>query len=201
MKENGFTLVKARSRRYPAQTIMDVYYGDDITLLANTPAQVESRQHSLERAAGGIGLPVNSDKTEFMCFNQNQRGAISTQNLVDKFTYLGSSISSTENDINTQLAKAESAIDRLLVIWKSDQSNKIKHNFFQATFVSLLLYGWTSWTLTNCMEKNLYWHNPGSNIPKNSSCTATYLPSLKPSKSDMWDTAGGVRTNSCDILL
>ena len=45
----------------------------------------------------------------------------------------------------------------------------------------------------------LYWTNPGSNIPQNSSCTATYLPSQKPSKldkQDMLDTAGEVRTNS-----
>ena len=36
--------------------------------------------------------------------------------LVDKFTYLGSSVSSTENDSNTRLAKAWTAIDRLSVI-------------------------------------------------------------------------------------
>ena len=33
--------------------------------------------------------------------------------LVDKFTYLGSSVLSTETDINTRLAKALTAIDRL----------------------------------------------------------------------------------------
>ena len=36
MKENDFTLEKARSRWYPAQTIMDVDYADDIALLAST---------------------------------------------------------------------------------------------------------------------------------------------------------------------
>ena len=44
----------------------------------------------------------------------------------------------------------------------------------------------------------LYWTNPGSNIPQNTSCMATYLLSLKLSKldeQDMWDTAGEVRTN------
>ena len=40
MKENGFKLTKERSRRYPAQTIMDVDNANDIALLANTPAQV-----------------------------------------------------------------------------------------------------------------------------------------------------------------
>ena len=38
MKDDGFKLTKERSRRYPAHTIMDVDYADDIVLLANTPA-------------------------------------------------------------------------------------------------------------------------------------------------------------------
>ena len=70
MKENGFTLVKARSRQYPAQTIMDADNADDIALLAYIPAQAESLLLSLERAAGGIGFYVNADKTEFMYFNK-----------------------------------------------------------------------------------------------------------------------------------
>ena len=44
----------------------------------------------------------------------------SSLKLVEKFTYLGSSVSSTETDINTWLAKAWTAIDRLLVIWRPD---------------------------------------------------------------------------------
>ena len=36
--------------------------------------------------------------------------------LVDKFTYLRSSISSTEKDIDTQLMKAWTAIDKLSII-------------------------------------------------------------------------------------
>ena len=38
-------------------------YIDDLTLLANTSAQVESLLHSLEQAAKGISLYVNSDTT------------------------------------------------------------------------------------------------------------------------------------------
>ena len=65
MKENGFSLEKARSRRYLAQTIMNADYAEDIALLANTPAGAESLMHSLERAEGGIGLHVNANKTEY----------------------------------------------------------------------------------------------------------------------------------------
>ena len=158
MKENSFKPAKERSRRYPAQTITDADYADDTVLRANSPTQAKSLLHSLERAAGGIGLYVNADKTEYMCFNQ--RGDISTLKssplkLVDKFTNLGSSVSSTKNDINTQLAKVWTAIDRLSVIWKSDLTNKIKRNFFQAAVMSILLYGCTTWTLTKCIEKRL----------------------------------------------
>ena len=74
---------------------------------------------------------------------------------MDKFNYLGSSVSSTETDINTWLAKAWTAIDRLSVIWKSDLADQMKHRFFQAAVVSMLLYGCTTWTLIKRMEKNL----------------------------------------------
>ena len=42
IKENGFTLKMARSRRYPGEPITDADYTDDIVLLTNTPTQAES---------------------------------------------------------------------------------------------------------------------------------------------------------------
>ena len=158
MKENSLTLTKERSRRHPAQTITDADYADDIALLANAPAQAETLWQNLEQTAAGIGLHVNVHKTEYMSFNQ--RGDISTLNgsslkVVDKFTYLGSSVSPTETDIITRLTKAWTAIDRLLVIWKSDLTDKIKRSFCQGAVVSIQLYGCTAWTLTKRMEKKL----------------------------------------------
>ena len=132
-----------------------------------------------------------------MCFNQT--GDISTLNssslkLVDKFTYLESSVSSTGTDNNTWLAKAWTAINRILVIWKSDQTDKIKCSFFQAAVVSILLYRCTTWTLTKRLEKMLdgkytimlraILNKSWRQHPKNSSCTATNHPSRKLSKLD-----------------
>ena len=112
----------------------------------------------MERAATGIGLHVNAHKTEYMCYNQT--GDISTLDwtslkLVDKFTYLGSSVSSTEKDIDTRLTKAWTTINRLSIIWKSDLTDKMKCSFLQAAVVSILLYGCTTWTLTKRLEKKL----------------------------------------------
>ena len=46
-------------------------------------------------------------------------------------------------------------MDITLIIWKSDLINKIKRNFFPAVTVSLLLQGYTTWTLARCWEKRL----------------------------------------------
>ena len=122
--------------------------------------------------------------------------------LVDKFTYLGSSILSTKTDINTQLAKAWTAIN------KSDLTDKMKCSFSQAAVVSILLYGCTTWILTKkkksmtattqeCCKQ--YWTSPGGSNPQSSSCTATYHPSQKLSKldkADVQDTTGEVGMNS-----
>ena len=156
IKENGFELTKKRSRRYPAKTITDADYAEDIAIPANAPAQAETLLHCLERAAAGIGLHVNAHKTEYMCFNQT--GDIITLNgsslkLVDKFTYQGSNALTTGTDIDTWLTKAWTAINRLSVMWKSDLPDKMKHSFFKAAVVSILLYGCTTWTLAKRMEK------------------------------------------------
>ena len=52
-----FKLTKEGSRKYPAKTITDADYADDITLLANTPTQAETQLHSLERVPCGHWLP------------------------------------------------------------------------------------------------------------------------------------------------
>ena len=129
----------------------------------------------MERTVDGIGLYANANKTEYLCFNQ--RGDISTLNrgslkLVDKFTYLRSSVSSTEKYINTRLAKAWRAIDRLSVIWKSNLSDKLKRNFFPSSgcvntdiWMDYVDAGKSLTAITReCYE--LYWTSPGGNTDK-----------------------------------
>ena len=108
IKENGFTLKKGWSRQYSTKSITNADYADGIELFANTPTQAESLLHSLEQAAGDINFHVNADKTEYMCFNQEDDNSTlnsSFLKLVNKFTYLGSSVLTIENDINMSLSK------------------------------------------------------------------------------------------------
>ena len=159
IRENGFELTKKRSRRYPAKNNYRRRLRRWHSVTDEYTYKAETLLHSLERAAAGIGLHVNAHKTWYMCYNQT--GDISTQDgtslkLVDKFIYRGSSVSSTEKDIDTRLTKVWTAIDRLSIIWKSDLTDKMKNSFFQAAVVSILLYGCTTWTLTKRLKKKLH---------------------------------------------
>ena len=145
----------------------------------------------------------------------NRRIFHTRRDLVDKFTYLGSSVSSTEKDTDTRLTKAWTAIDRLSIIWKSDLTDKMKRSFFQAAVVSILLYGCTTWTLTKRLTKKLdgnytrmlrtilnkSWRQ---HPPQDTNYTATCLPLRKLYKldePDTQDTAGEARTNSLVVYF
>ena len=62
-----------------------------------------------------------------------------------QFIYLGSNISSTENNDSIRIGKAR----------KSDLSDQIKLEFYQDEAMSVLLNGCTIWTLMKRPEKKL----------------------------------------------
>ena len=97
IKENDFTLKKTKSRRYPTETMIDVDYADDLALFTNILAHPEFLLHSREEAEGGIGIYVNTNKTEYISVKQEE--AISTLSgkplEFDQFTYLDSKVMST----------------------------------------------------------------------------------------------------------
>ena len=103
--------------------------------------------------------------------------------LVDKLTYLGSSVSSTKKDIDTRLTKAWTAIIRLSIIWKSDLTDKMKCSFFQAAVVSILLYGCTTLTLKKMdgeeARRQLY-KNAASNIEQVLAATPHKTLTIRP---------------------
>ena len=156
----GFTLIQRRSRRHPAKKISDADYADDIALLTDYIKDAEATLHSVENLAKVIGLFVNATKTKFICLNQNAASGIKSLNgetivLENDFSYLGSFIASTEQDVNIRLGKAWAALNGMNNIWKSNLPDQLKRNFFRATVESVLVYGSISWTLTSALEKKI----------------------------------------------
>ena len=149
----GFTLEKAKSRRYPAKKIIEADYADNLALFSDKIDDAERLLHAVEEAAARIGLYINSKKTEYVCYKQN--GEIkdlkgTTLKEVEHLTYLGS------KDVMIRIVKAWSALNRLRTIWKSPLSDNTKRNFFRAVVESVLIYGSTAWTLTKDLEDKLY---------------------------------------------
>ena len=115
-------------------------------------------------------------KTKFMCFKQDVIFSLNCKSLklVDHFIYLNCNTSSTEKDVNVYIDKAQSSVDNLFTIWKSDLSSE-----------SVLLYDCITWTQTKHFTQWCYLPFstiPGCNTLQNIRCTATFLPSHKPSK-------------------
>ena len=155
MKENGFILKKADDTSTQTTQMTSHFLQVNLPKL-NPCCIVWSRQQ--------VTLASMWMQTKRSICVLNKKENISNLNsgslkLVDKFIYLGSSGSSIENDINMDLAKAWTAINRLSIIWKSDLSNKIKHNFFQAAVVSILVCGCTS-RKQHPTKQQLYSHWP-----------------------------------------
>ena len=108
-----------------------------------------------------------------------------------------------------RLAKAWTAINRVSVIWKSELTDKIKRNFFQAAVGSILLYGCTPWMLTKPMKKkldsnytrmlqailNMSWRQHPI-----SSCMATNRPSRKLTKLDRTAMQNTSRRNGDELI-
>ena len=107
----------------------------------------------------------------------NQTGDIST--LVDKFTYLGSNISSTEKDIDTRLTKAWTAINRLSIIWKSDLTDKMKRSFFHAA-ITLWMHDMDANKTTGEEARRQLHKNAASNIEQVLEATPHKTPTIRP---------------------
>ena len=77
----------------------------DLPFLTN--AQEPLQYHLEQIAGGGIGFYVKKNKTVYLFKKERCYTILSgkTQKLVDRLTYFGSNVSSTENDVNIHLAK------------------------------------------------------------------------------------------------
>ena len=73
--------------------------------------------------------------------------------------------------------------------WRPERSDTL--NDFVTLLLSVILYACTTWTQMKCLKKKigstqgccrLFWTNPWSSTPQNSSCMAAYLWFHKPTK-------------------
>ena len=158
---DGLTLKKRQSRRYPAVTLPDLDFADDIAMLEDTCVEAQDLLHRMEKACNDIGLFLNYDKTKYIHINPTTPSSIATYDgtqieQVDEFKYLGG-YTDTEFDMNARIGQAWGALNALNKIWKAPIHKPIKIKVFKATVQSILLYGSESWALNVTRSKSLDW--------------------------------------------
>ena len=139
--------------------ICDTEFADDIALLSNMLEQAQLLLSRVETSAKQTELHINNSKTEYIKFNKGEGDlkVLNKESLenVDDFLYLGSWTDCWIKDVNVRIGKAWSTLHKLDTIWKSELSDGLKIGFFRAMVEAVLLYGFTTWTSTQFLDKKL----------------------------------------------
>ena len=150
------------------ETIRDLLFADDCALCADSETNMQNLVNKFSEACLNFGLTVSTKKTEVM--HQPAPGkayvepsiTVNGQKLkvVDKFTYLGSTLSQNQtidDEISLRLAKASAAFGRLnTTVWtRRGIRLETKLKVYQAVILPTLLYGCETWTIYQRHAKKL----------------------------------------------
>ena len=144
--------------------IREMLFADDAALTAHTEPALQQLISCFANACSEFGLTISIKKTNVLGQNVNSLPHITigehTLDVVDNFTYLGSTISSClslDTELNTRIGKAAAAMSRLAKrVWTNPMLTiNTKMRVYQACVLSTLLYGSESWTLYTHQECRL----------------------------------------------
>ena len=148
--------VKSGIIRTFTESVGDLDFADDISLLALSHIDIQSKTEKLARNAAKVGLHVNKDKIKTMRNNGQTADPVKLgeQDIEDvtEFTYLGAKVAkggNAEAEIKTRNNKARGAFAALKNFWKTKTiSKKTKMRIFKSNVLSVLLYAAESWKVT-----------------------------------------------------
>ncbi|XP_051973121.1 probable RNA-directed DNA polymerase from transposon BS isoform X1 [Xyrauchen texanus] len=144
--------------------IREMLFADDAALTAHSEVALQQLINYFMDACRDFGLTISLKKTNIMGQDVSSIPNISiadyTLEVVDNFTYLGSTISSNlslDAELNTRIGKAAAAMARLAKrAWDNSMlTNHTKMRVYQACVLSTLLYGSEAWTLYSRQERRL----------------------------------------------
>ena len=161
-------------RRLQAKTkvmtdiIRDFLFADDCALNTSNEADMQCSIDRFSHSCTDFGLTISTKKTEVL--HQPAPGREFVQpniqvngeslKVVDRFTYLGSTLSQNttiDNEVNTRIARASAAFGRLQsTVWKRRGIGlQTKLNVYRAVVLPTLLYACETWTVYQRHAKKL----------------------------------------------
>ncbi len=162
---NLFNLARLRAKTKVRRVLIrEMMFADDAALTAHTDEALQRLISSFACASDEFGLTISLKKTNVMGQDVSSTPCISigdhTLEVVEDFTYLGSTISSNlslDNELNTRIGKASIAMARLTKrVWNNSMlTTNTKMKVYQASVLSTLLYGSETWTMYTWQERRL----------------------------------------------
>ena len=146
--------------------LQDIDFADDVALLSQRHNDMTRKLESMRETAAMIGLKIIIQKTKSLRVNQGNNANLNIGgdeiHDIEKFTYLGSIVSSeggTDQDILTRIAKVTTAFHILRPIWRSRAmsaiSVKTKLRMFNTNVKSVLLYACETWRVTKASNNRI----------------------------------------------
>ena len=162
---------------------------------------MQAMTDSLQRTSAKVGLRISDDKTKIQLIGKHNNIQNVTLNdkaldIVENFTYLGSSLSNlgdTELEVRIRIGKAASVFKNLAPVWKCNSiSLSVKVRLFSTLVLSILVYACESWKGTekiynsidvfqlNCLRKimKITWQDRISNLVILKRASTEYLSTI-----------------------
>lgn len=152
---------KTKVRQVP---IRDMLFADDAAIATHTEDELQYLMDQFSKACDDFGLTISVKKTQILHQGTETNPNITLNNdtlvNVDKFTYLGSTVTcnlSLDVEINQRIAKAATTLGRLSErVWDNNSlTRSTKMGVYRACVLSTLLYGSETWTTYACQERRL----------------------------------------------
>ena len=142
--------------------LYDLDFADDIALLDTSNDNLQKSTNELQKLSEKVGLRLNTKKCEAMStMGTKPKITIKSQPVktISSFTYLGSIINDSghvTDEVKTRIGKASWAFGKIEHLMKAKNiSLKTKLSLYNATVISVLLYGSETWQLYAADKKRL----------------------------------------------
>ena len=146
------------------RTVSNLRFADDIDGLAGSEHELSELIRKLNDSCVSYGMEISAEKTKIMT-NTHTNGLQneisingSVLQCVDQFVYLGAIVSDSgsRTEILSRMAKAQSSLSKLKVVWNDKLiSVASKIRLLRTIVISVFLYACESWTLDVYLESRI----------------------------------------------
>ena len=155
---SGYTLRRRQSTRSPEVRLPFLAFADDIALLSDNSADLQSAMDRLYHSARKVGLTINAIKTQALHIGARNPSPLTLPSgerikEVTNFAYLGGKVANPDSALSACKVSAWVAASKLSRLFHSTASEASKVLLFRSAIEPVLLYGLEAVAMTDTRLK------------------------------------------------